>query len=483
MSLLNQNDGMAVLVGVDIGTSSCKAIAIDEGGCLLAEASENYETQSPQPLWTEQRPHDWLAAIKRVLPSVVGRGCDVIGLTGQMHGSVLLDTDGQVLAPAILWNDQRAESEAAEIMSLVGVRKYREITMNNCVSGFTAPKLFWMKGNRPALWRQIRKICLPKDFVGYALTGTHFSEPSDAAGTGLFDCRTRDWSSDILAALEVPRSILPNVVESTGVIGEYQGVPVVAGGGDQSAGGIGVGAIASGVASLSLGSSGVLFCAGVEPEYVRGVNTFCHASGGYLRMAVSLNCATTFRELLVDFGLPSYHWEWEKLVGDSYESGANWGLLPFLQGERAPVTTSQSRLVEFGDRPSDPRDLFLGIVRSIATNLWLCETRLFDGGRASAGPQPEEIRLTGGLARSPIWRQTIADVFERPAATMEVDEGPAFGAAILAGVGVGVYDSVSEAVSRCVRKRDLVAPSGIDLASFRRQFASTLEQEFPNWSQ
>lgn len=438
---------MARLIGLDIGTSSCKAVVIDESGNVLTTVAESYPLLSPREGWNEQDPESWWAAAIRCLDAVEHFGADAIGLTGQMHGSVFLDSGGTPLRPAILWNDLRSSSQATFIEERVGAERYKAITCNRSDPGLQAPKLLWLSENEPEIWAQVRKVLLPKDYVAYRLTGVMATDFGDASGTGLFDTGNMRFSAEILDALDIDSSVLPSAVPSTTVIGsDSTGRPIVIGSGDQAANGVGVGAIAPGVMSIALGSSGVLFTACERYAFHESgnLNCFAHATGKWLAMGVTLNCGTLIewarRELFNGIGAT-------ELSEAAAESVGSVHFAPYVGGERCPIALSSPRF-GFSEPGSTFEDQAAAVIRSITFNL-----RTMLPMVSSLGGCPSAIRVSGGGAASSFWRQSISDAFEVPVERLATDEGPSFGAALLAGTSIGVWQDVEKAVASTVKTK------------------------------
>ncbi len=469
---------MAVyLLGIDVGTSGSKAILIDADGAVKASVTTEYPLHTPQPLWAEQNPSDWWAAtvasIKQVLENsgVVAADVAGVGLTGQMHGLVLLDGQGEVLRPCIMWNDQRTAAQCAAITEKVGLDNVLRLTGNPILPGFTAPKIVWVREHEPDVYAKVAKVLLPKDYARYRLTGGFFGEVSDASGTSMFDVGQRRWSDDMLQALEVPREWLPEVTESPEVsacvsaeaaaeTGLLEGTPVVGGGGDQAAQAVGTGIVAEGVVSATLGTSGVVFAASdsyrVEPQ--GRLHAFCHAVPGMWHlMGVMLSAAGSFRWYRDTLG--------QEEVAQARETGRDAydilteaaaevapgceGLLflPYLTGERTPYPDPNARGVFFGltlrhGKQHLTRAVLEGVSYGLLDSLELMR---------ALGLSIEQVRASGGGARSSLWRQILADVFDAEIVTVNVTEGAAYGAALLAGVGAGVYASVPEACEAAIR--------------------------------
>jgi xylulokinase len=449
---------MTTLVGIDVGTTGLKAVAISpEDGEVLAKVERGYELSTPHPGWAEQDPEDWWHAAEDALarlgvPSVAG-----IGLAGQMHGLVALDADERVLRPAILWNDQRTAAECAEIEERIGLDRLIALTGNRALTGFTAPKLLWLRNHEPEVFERIAHVLLPKDYVRLRLTGERAMDVADASGTLLFDVAKRRWSDEVLNALDLSREWLPASFESPGVSGHTpEGVPVAAGAGDQAAGALGVGVDRPGPVSVVLGTSGVVFAAlpafAADPE--ARVHVFCHAvPGGWHAMGVMLSAAG------------SLAWLRDAIVGESFDEliraarawqpGAE-GLLfaPYLTGERTPHADPDVRGAFVGlslrhDHGAFVRAVLEGVAYGLRDSLELLRM---------LGVEPEAGRVSGGGARSELWLRIVASVLGLPLERTAVEEGAAYGAALLGGVAAGAFASVEEAVERCVRVRDTVEP-------------------------
>lgn len=460
---------MAKLLGIDVGTSGCKVLLIDENGHILKSASTEYPLSTPKPGWSEQNPEDWWQGVIRCLTEIDEAKPDAIGLTGQMHGAVFLDEKGEVVRPAILWNDQRTVEECAEIDATIGPDVVRATTCNPPLTGFQAPKLLWLRNHELSNYQRTKKVLLPKDYIRFRLTGVFATEVSDASGTGLFDVPKRQWATGMMSALEIDPSLFPECTESTApraetkaVAGLAAGIPVVGGGGDQASAAVGTGAVTPGVVSVSLGTSGVVFTAIDGPEYDRSgaAHTFCHANGGWHAMGVMLSCAGALRWYR-DTMMPGVGYGAISDEASKAPAGCD-GLtfLPYLSGERTPHNDPFAKGAWAGISLAHERTHFARSVFEGAT------FGLREGFEAlqKLGARADELRVNGGGSKSRLWLQILADVFETPCTTLEVDEGPAFGAALLAGVGAGVWPNVTAATEAAVRKRGRIEPSGTDYA-------------------
>lgn len=460
---------MAKFLGIDVGTSSIKAVLVDERGTLLRQTSREYPLHIPRPMWSEQDPGDWWAGALDVIRELGEESPDAIGLTGQMHGSVFLDAQGEVVRRALLWNDQRTAAECAEMDATIGAERLRAITCNPPLTGFQAPKVLWLRNHEPEAFARVRQVLLPKDYIRFKMTGESATDVSDASGTGLLDVPRRDWSGEMLGALGLDHLQWPRVCESfaqtgvtRGVPGLADGIPVVAGGGDQAASAVGTGAVVEGVVSVSLGTSGVVFVSLPEPKFHSqgAAHTFCHANGGWHAMGVMLSCGGALRWFRDTFGKPSY----DAIAAEAaaIPAGAE-GLtfLPYLTGERCPHNDPHARAAFLGLTLAHgsahlSRAVFEGVSFGLADGMALLR---------GLGARVDEIRVTGGGARNAFWVQMLADVFGAPCRTLEMDEGPALGAAILAGVGIGVWPDVAQACRSVVRAKSEVSPSGTEYAA------------------
>jgi xylulokinase len=478
---------VAHVLGIDVSTTATKAVLIDETGAVSGVGAAEYGFEVPQPLWSEQEPGLWwdgaVAAIRSVLASTGTAGNDIagIGLTGQMHGLVLLDERNEVLRPAILWNDQRTAAECDAIRAAVGPERLIAITGNDALTGFTAPKLVWVRDHEPEIWRQIAHVLLPKDLVRLRLTGDHAVDKADGAGTILFDLAARDWSSEMLDALRVDRRWLPETFEGpnvTGVVsaagaevtGLRPGTPVVAGGGDQAANAVGLGAVEPGTPVLSLGTSGVVFAPTARPIIESGgrVHAFCHSvPDRWHLMSVMLSAAGSLRWYR-DTVAPgvSYGDLTDAAAGVPAGSDGLW-FLPYLSGERSPHPDPLARGAFVGLTVGhERRHLTRAVLEGVAFGLRDGLDLMVEAGM----PVPTRIRASGGGTASPVWRQILADVLEAEIATVGTTEGAAYGAGVLAAVGAGWHPSVV-AVTDAWVKATVAAVPGPDAAIYRERHA------------
>ncbi len=463
---------MARLLGIDVGTSATKAVLIDETGRVIKQASAEYPLYTPQPTWAEQDPADWAGAIRKCIAEIGERRPDAIGLTGQMHGMVALDAADQVVRPAILWCDQRTELECRQIDDVLGAQAVRSVTGNPPLTGFQLPKILWMRNNEPENFAATKSVLLPKDYARFLLTGVKATDVSDASGVGALDLRKRDWWREGIEGLGLDARLFPRVLESSEPSGETRattdgtatilepGILVVAGAGDQAAGAVGTGAVTRGTVSVSLGTSGVVFSSldSPEPDPTGAAHVFCHANGGWHAMGVMLSCGGSVkwaRDILIQGG--DYK-EFDQEAQSVAAGSDGLTFLPYLSGERCPHNDPAARGAFAGLTLSHARAHMARAVLEGATfGLADCLDRL-----VSLGVSGDEIRVTGGGAKSDVWMQMLADVLRAKCVRIEGDEGPAFGAAILAGVGVGIWTDLGAACMRTVRTGKGFEPSETD---------------------
>jgi xylulokinase len=478
---------MSHVLGLDVSTTATKAVVLDAEGAVHTGASPEYPFETPRPLWSEQDPRIWwdgaVHAIRTVLAASGIRGADVeaVGLAGQMHGLVALGSDDRVLRPAILWNDQRTEIECDLIRETIGRERLIATTGNDALPGFTAPKLLWVRRNEPDVWSRIAHILLPKDFVRFRLTGDRAVDRADGSGTLLFHLAARDWSDEVFEALGIEGAWLPRTYEGTETTGSISaeaaqatglrtGTPVVAGGGDQAAAAVSVGAIEPGVVSISLGTSGVVFASTDGPliDAEGRLHSFCHAvPGRWHVMGVMLSAAGSlrwFRDALA----PGV--EFPALVDEANDvpAGSD-GLLflPYLSGERTPHPDPLARGAFIGlttqhGRPHMTRSVLEGVAFGLRDSLELMRSVGVGGS--------EEIRTTGGGSRSPLWRRILADILEASVVTTTLSEGAAHGAAMLAAAGTGWFPTVEAACRQMVVLGERVDPSPAAADVYRERY-------------
>jgi xylulokinase len=472
------------LLGIDVGTGGTRAVVVDEAGGVVASATaEHAPFASPRTGWAEQDPRDWWRATAEAVSAALaqaGAGREevaCVGLTGQMHGAVLLDGAGEVLRPALIWCDQRTDAQCRSITERVGAARLIELTLNPALTNFTLTKMLWVREHEPELWARVRTVLLPKDYARFRLTGERATDVADASGTLLFDVAGRRWSDAMLDAAEIDRALLPRAFESPEITGRVsaegaaatglrEGTPVVAGAGDQAAGAVGMGIVRPGAVSATIGTSGVVFAATARPALDRGgrVHTFCHAvPGRWHVMGVTQAAGLSLRWFRDRFGTGDgavagggrdpYELLCEEASGAPPGSdGVLWA--PYLMGERTPHLDPHARAALTGLAASHTRaHVIRAILEGVAFSLRDTLT-IFD----EMGVPVETIRLGGGGARSPLWRQIQADVYGRAVEILAAEEGAAYGAALLAGVGGGVWPSVDEACARAVRVAARVEP-------------------------
>ncbi len=489
---------MAHLLGIDIGTSGTKTLVCDERGKVIATATATYPLLSPKPGWFEQDAQTWWTAVgvatRAVLNKAKLKGSDVtgIGLSGQMHSSVFLADGDKPLRPAILWNDQRTNDQCIQIEKLAGGRAALiDMVANPALTGFTAPKILWLRENQPKVFAKTRCVLLPKDFIRLKLTGEYATEVSDASGTLLLDVQKRQWSDRLMGLLQIDPSLMPKVFESTvvtgrvtaaaaGMTGLAAGTPVVGGAGDVAAGAVGVGIVKTGMVSANLGTGGVIFAHSDKPvrDPQGRVHTMCHAADGkWCVFGCMLSAGGSFQWLRNTIGGPEVESARRKKV-DPYElliaaaekapAGCE-GLffLPYLTGERCPHPDPTARggwigLTARTTRAMLIRSLLEGVTFGMRDAVEII---------AAMGIEIGSVRVLGGGARSDFWRQLQADIYKKPVVVTNAAEGPAYGVALLAGVGTGVWSSVEEACSAAIKPETKVAVNKKTAAVYDRHFA------------
>lgn len=501
---------MEFLLGIDIGTSGTKTVLFDNQGNSVTSAVAEYPMYQPVMGWAEQDPEDWWKAVAETIKKTISASginpaaIKGIGLAGQMHGAVVLDKNNKVLRRAIIWCDQRSVAECAQITSLVGREKLLEITANPALTGFTASKIIWIKNNEPHIFARINKILLPKDYIRYMLTGEFATEVSDASGMQLMDIPHRKWSGEILDRLGIAREWLGALYESQEVSGKVskfaaeltglkEGTPVVGGAGDQAAGAIGNGVIKTGIISSTIGTSGVVFAFSQKVSIdARGrVHTFCHAvPNTWHVMGVTLGAGLSLKWFRDNFCTeekrtaelinvdPYYLMD---LEAKKVAAGCN-GLifLPYLMGERTPHLDPHAKGVFFGlSAKHEKQDLLRAIMEGVVFSLRDCLEILKE-----MGVEVQEVRASGGGGKSRLWRQMQADIFGTEITTINSGEGPALGAALLAGVGAGIYKNVEEACAAAIQVIERQSPDPLLHARYAKIYAlygrlyKSMQQEF-----
>lgn len=500
---------LAYFLGIDLGTSAVKCILVDDNGQVKASASEEYPLLQPHPGWVEQNPEDWWTGtkvcIQRLLKEAHVQGDEVkgIGLSGQMHGSVFLNKELEVIRPALLWSDQRTAKQCEWIEQTVGRQKLGQLTGNRALTGFTAPKIVWLRDNEPDNFAQIAHIMLPKDYVRLQLTHAFGMDVSDASGTLLLDVANREWSAEVVNLLGIDLAWLPPLFESNEIVGVVQdnvaselglaaGTPVVAGGGDQACGAVGVGVVEKGIASVALGTSGVVFVHDeqYEVDEENRLHSFCHGvPGKWHRMGVMLAAGGSFQWWRNHFGYEERMkaaeegkdaYEYLIALAETAPIGSE-GLifLPYLSGERVPHPDPKARgsfvgLTMRHSKAHLTRAVLEGITFGLCDSLQLIK---------QSGVEVNELRVNGGGARSAFWRQMIADIFGIPVVTVNSTEGPAYGAAVMAASGV-LKEDISSLAKKWIKVVDRIEPNPANQQAYApyyelfRELYPTLKEKF-----
>ena len=483
------------ILGIDIGTGGTRALVVDERGHIAASATEEHEPfASPKIGWAEQRPEDWWraagVAVRKVLAAGNLRGEQIscVGFSGQMHGAVMLDAAGEVVRPALIWCDVRTEKQCKELNERIGAERLIQLTCNRALPNFTLTKFLWVRENEPENWKRVRSVMLPKDYVRFRLTGERAIDVADASGTLMLDVARRKWSDGVLQAAEIDASLLPRVFESPDICGKIsaagaeatglvEGTPVVAGAGDQAAGATGMGIVSPGTVSATIGTSGVVFAATDRPALdPRGrLHTFCHAAPGRWHvMGVTQAAGLSlrwFRDRLDCHAAQPGVDPYERLTSEaaSAPAGAD-GLLwaPYLMGERTPHLDPEARGMLVGLTASHTR---AHVVRAILEGVAFSLKDTFTIFEEMNVPV-KSIRLGGGGARSPLWRQIQADVYGKEVEIVEAEEGAAYGAALLAGVGAKIWPSVDAACDSVVRVVERIRPNPVNAEVMQKNYAA-----------
>ena len=482
------------VLGIDVGTGGTRVLIVDQQGRVVASATaEHAPFASPQIGWAEQRPEDWWAActiaVPRALERAGLRGDDIacLGFSGQMHGAVMLDESGHVVRPALIWCDVRTDRQCRELTEKIGAERLIQLTCNPALANFTLTKFLWVRENEPENWKRVRSVMLPKDYVRYQLTGDRATDMADASGTLLLDVANRRWSNEMLEAAEIDRALLPALYESPDICGKVSaraaaatglkaGTPVVAGAGDQAAGATGMGIVAPGAVSATIGTSGVVFAATDDPALDRKgrLHTFCHAiPGRWHVMGVTQAAGLSLRWFRDQFGAGSEDGRdlYERLTEEAATAppGCN-GLLftPYLMGERTPHLDPRARGAFVGLTASHKRaDMIRAILEGVAFSLR--DTFTIFG---EMNVPVKSVRLGGGGARSTLWRQIQADVYGHEVEVVEAEEGAAYGAALLAGVGARMWASVDDACAAVVRVAKRVRPNPEAVTTLNKNYAA-----------
>ncbi|HKP86020.1 MAG TPA: xylulokinase [Blastocatellia bacterium] len=466
---------MSLFLGIDISTTGAKSLIIDPDGNVLASATAPLGVSTPRPLWSEQDPANWWHAVVNSIREALaeagkpGAAIAAIGLTGQMHGLVLLDENQAVLRPAILWNDQRCGAECDDMRALLGKDRLVQVTGNDALTGFTAPKILWVQKHEPQVFARVRHVLLPKDYIRYKLTGAMAMDKADGSGTMLFDLKARDWSDEILGALNFPREWFPRTYEGPDVTGGVSreaaaitalnaGTPVVAGGGDQAAQAIGVGAIHPGIVALTLGTSGVVFAPTASPlvEPEGRLHAFCHSvPGRWHLMGVMLSAAGSLQWYRDSLAAQTGFDELIAEAADVAPGSEGLLFLPYLTGERTPYPDPLARGAWVGLTVRHRRaHMTRAVLEGVAFGLKDSFALIKGAGLGVI----EQVRVSGGGAKSFLWRQILADALGAELVSVNTTEGAAYGAAILAGVGNKTWPDVETACSKNVKVLNRVAP-------------------------
>ncbi len=479
---------MQYLLGLDIGTSGVKGILINLNGDIIVKKLENYDLYTPEIGWTEQNPDDWWKATKKVIqdivkdPKVDSSSIKGIGISGQMHSSVFLDKNNLVIRPAILWSDTRTTKQCDLIYEKVGgLENLISYVSNSALEGFTAPKVLWLKENEPENYSKVNKVIMPKDYIRYKLTGEIFTDISDAAGTLMFDVQNKTWSKGLLSDLEIDLEILPPVLESTDIAGKItsetsaktgllEDTPVVAGGADQSCGAIGSGIIKAGRVMVSLGSSGVVLAQTDNPvaDKKGRVHLFNYSKPDcWYKMGVMLSAGMSYSWVQENMFNGKYKYDKLNEMAESVKPGSEKLLfLPYLYGERTPYADANARGVFFGISGNHKEEHFVrsvmeGVTFGLRDSLDLIKNKDFD---------IEEVRAIGGGTKSQVWQHILADIFGEEIKILNVEEGPAFGAAILAGVGTNLYNNFEEAESNIIKVVKSIEPDNNNHKLYSKQY-------------
>ena len=453
---------MNYYIGLDLGTSGLKGLLVDRLGNVIKESNESYPVHYPRDGWSEQNPEDWIAATRKIVKTLSqGVEGDVKGISigGQMHGLVILDEQDNVIRPAILWNDGRTQNQTDYLNDVIGKERLSALTANIAFAGFTAPKILWMKENEPENFAKIAKIMLPKDYVAYMLTGIHSSDYSDASGTLLLDVEHKCWSKDMCKICSVKEEWLPRLYESyevTGKVLEEFGLPnavFVAGAGDNAAAAIGTGTVKNGSCNISLGTSGTVFISGdtFSVDKKNALHAFAHANGKWHLMGCILSAASANKWWLEDILKTN---DYAEAIKDVSLGENSVYFLPYLMGERSPHNDVNARGAFLGMRANTTREeMNLAVLEGVAFALRDC----VEAARSS-GTIVSKTAICGGGAKSEVWKKIIANVLNAEVVSLETEQGPSYGAAILAMVGTGEYATVKEATDHIVKEKSSVLP-------------------------
>ncbi|MDO4983496.1 MAG: xylulokinase [Eubacteriales bacterium] len=472
-----------LFIGIDLGTSSTKLLLVDEKGAILNTVTKDYELYFPQPGWSEQNCEDWWSACLEGIPELL-KGFDAsdvagIGAGGQMHGLVALDKDDNVIRPAILWNDGRTFAEVDYLNNVIGKDKLSEYTANIAFAGFTAPKILWMKKNEPENFAKIAKIMLPKDYINYKLTGVHCCDYSDASGILLLDVEHKCWSKEMMEICGVSECQLPKLFESFEVVGHLtscaakalglsESVVVVAGAGDNAAAAVGTGVVGEGGCNISLGTSGTVFMSsrsfGVDPN--NALHSFAHADGGYHLMGVVLSAASCNKWLCDDIlKNEDYAFEQKDITDDKLGENRVF-FLPYLMGERSPINDTDARAAFVGMSMDTTRS---DMVQAVLEGVAFAIRDSFEVAK-KLGLDIPKSKICGGGSKSPLWRKIFANVLNIPLETVKTEQGPGYGAAMLAMVGCGKFSTVQEASDALIEVSSVTYPDAELAEKYEKQY-------------
>lgn len=468
-------------IGIDLGTSAVKLLLMNPEGKVLKTVSKEYPLLFPKENWIEQNPDDWVEKTFEAFLEFTSEELSLvraISFSGQMHGSVFLDDEDKVIRPALLWCDQRTVEECKNLNEKFGL-KLVELTGNIAITGFTAPKILWLKNNEPENFKKINKIMLPKDYLAFKLSGVYSTDVSDASGTLLLDVKNRKWCQEILEELGITEKQLPKLFESYECIGKIkkniaqkygfnEEVKIIAGGGDQATGAVGVGVVKDGVLSVALGTSGVVFAnsSSYRAESEARLHSFCHANGGYHQMGVMLSAAGALKWWIEGINKSKDYTQFVEEEAGKSKYDEKLLFLPYLTGERTPYNDPDARGAFVGlniqhERADMTRSVLEGITFGLKDSLELIK---------AAGVYTDVARVSGGGAKSNFWKQMIADIFNLKVETINSTEGPAFGAAILAAVGDGYFSSVDEACEKLIQVIDTKYPNSRNIDFYEKKY-------------
>lgn len=474
---------MKYFIGADLGTSALKLLLVDNQGNIVKTVTESYPVQFPHPGWSEQSPEEWWEAfkkgVKELTQDVDSSDIAGIGAGGQMHGLVILDKEDNVIRPAILWNDGRTDKETAYLNEVFGKEKLSQYTANIAFAGFTAPKILWVKANEPENFSKICKVMLPKDYLNYKLTGVHCTDYSDASGMLLLDVKNKCWSKEMLDVCHITEDQMPTLFESYESVGNLtkevaaelglsEDTKVVAGAGDNAAAAIGTGTIADGRCNISLGTSGTMFVSSnkFSVDKNNALHSFCHANGEFHLMACILSAASCNKWYCEDIlGTDDYQGE-ESLITDEDLGRNDVFFLPYLMGERSPINDTDARGTFIGIRmDTKRRDLLLSILEGVSfafrDNMEIAK---------SQGINIVNSTLCGGGAKSKVWQKVLCNVLNVNITLLQTEQGPGYGAAMLAMVGCGEYANVKECADLFVKQSKTLTPDPEISARYETQY-------------